>query len=333
MLRRAAATARRIIRRHSTPPQRADAVVVGAGLVGVSTASRLASAGLRVLCVTRHPPCSYTSAVSTECYRDFWPSMEMAALMSRSIDLMEATAQGGIGLTRRGYAYCARQPETLAKAVAECEDLGGVRHHATLAAYEPAPAGVLDAFEELPAGFDVLHGAAAREAFPCLSDDVVGVVHARRTGWVDSGRYAAELIARAKAAGVTFVAGRVDGIECEGGAVAGVRVDGRRVATSTMVNCAGPYLTHIHGMVSEMELPIVNEVHAKVVFRDVLKRVPRDAPMLISLDSTRVMEDDGLEDVFGTDVAAKLTGLAPAVRCRRPSSGLQLIGGTRLDAV
>ena len=139
MLRRAAATARRIGRRHSTPPQRADAVVVGAGLVGVSTASHLARAGLRVLCVTRHPPCSYTSAVSTECYRDFWPSREMASLMSRSIDLMEATAQGAsdaVGLTRRGYVYCARQPENLAKAVAECEDLGGVRHHATLDAVE-----------------------------------------------------------------------------------------------------------------------------------------------------------------------------------------------------
>ena len=138
MLRRAAAaTARRILRRHaSTPPQRADAVVVGAGLVGVCTAARLADAGLDTLCVTRHPPCSYTSAVSTECYRDFWPSREMADLMARSIDLMEATAQGGIGLTRRGYAYCARQPETLAKAVAECEDLGGVRHHATLDAVE-----------------------------------------------------------------------------------------------------------------------------------------------------------------------------------------------------
>ena len=67
MLRRAAAATARIGRRHaSTPPQRADAVVVGAGLVGVCTASRLASAGLRVICVTWHPPCSYTSAVSTE---------------------------------------------------------------------------------------------------------------------------------------------------------------------------------------------------------------------------------------------------------------------------
>ena len=321
MLRRAAAATARIGRRHaSTPPQRTDAIVVGAGLVGVCTASHLASAGLNTLCVTRHPPCSYTSAVSTECYRDFWPSREMADLMARSIDLMEATAQGGIGLTRRGYAYCARQPETLAKAVAECESLGNVRHHATLAAYEPSPAGVLDAFDALPAGFDVLHGAATREAFPCLSEDVVGVVHARRAGWVDSGRYAAEFVRRAKAAGVTFVAGRVDGVECEGGRVAGALVDGRRVATSTVVNCAGPYLKHIHGMVAAPELPVANEVHAKCIFRDALRTVPRDAPMLISLDSTRILEDEGLEDAFGADVAAKLTGVAPAVRVRRPSS-------------
>ena len=139
MLRRAAAATARGIRHASNPPQRADAVVVGAGLVGVCTAARLADAGLDTLCVTRHPPCSYTSAVSTECYRDFWPSREMADLMARSIDLMEATAQGAsdaVGMTRRGYVYCARQPETLAKAVAECEALGGVRHHATLDAVE-----------------------------------------------------------------------------------------------------------------------------------------------------------------------------------------------------
>ena len=320
MLRRAAAATARGIRHASTPPQHADAVVVGAGLVGVCTAARLAAAGLDTLCVTRHPPCSYTSAVSTECYRDFWPSREMADLMARSIDLMEETSQAGIGLTRRGYAYCARQPETLAKAVAECESLGNVRHHATLAAYEPASAGVLDAFDALPTGFDVLHGDAARQALPALADDVVGVVHARRAGWVDSGRYAAELVGRAKAAGVTFLAGRVDGVECAGGAVAGVLVDGRRVATSTLVNCAGPYLTHIHGMVSAEELPVANEVHAKCIFRDALRTVPRDAPMLISLDSTRILEDEGLEDAFGADVAAKLTGVAPAVRVRRPSS-------------
>ena len=67
-----------------------------------------------------------------------------------------------------------------------------------------------------------------------------------------------------------------------------------------------------------MELPVVNEVHGKVVFRDVLKRVPRDAPMLISLDSTRIMEDDGLEDAFGAATAAKLAGLAPAGVHLRP---------------
>lgn len=187
MLRRAAATARHI-RHASTTPHHVDAIVVGAGLVGVSTAFNLAAAGLRVLCVTQHPPCSYTSAVSTECYRDFWPSLEMSALTSRSIDLMEQTATGAsdsVGMTRRGYAYCARDPENLAKAVAECGQ--PVRHHTTLDAYQASPTGVLDAVDALPTGFDVLHGDAAREAFPALGEDVVGVLHARRAGWVDSG--------------------------------------------------------------------------------------------------------------------------------------------------
>ena len=70
-------------------------------------------------------------------------------------------------------------------------------------------------------------------------------------------------------------------------------------------------------------MPVANEVHAKCIFRDTLRAVPRNAPMLISLDSTRILEDDGLEDVFGADVAAKLTGVAPAVRpasFERPSA-------------
>ena len=196
----------------------------------------------------------------------------------------------------------------------------GARNLISTQAYEPSPSGGLnlDAVDALPTGFDVLHGAAAREAFPALSEDVVGVVHARRAGWVDSGRYADALVRRAKAAGVTFVAGRVDGVECEGGRVAGALVDGRLVKTSTVVNCAGPYLAHIHGMVSAPELPVANEVHAKCIFRDALGAVPRDAPMLISLDPTRIMDDDGLEDVFGVATAAKLAGLAPAGVHLRP---------------
>ena len=36
------------------------------------------------------PPLSYTSAMSTECYRDAWPSRPMRSLMSRSVDLFDA---------------------------------------------------------------------------------------------------------------------------------------------------------------------------------------------------------------------------------------------------
>lgn len=53
-----------------------DAVIAGAGLVGVATAHALASKHniRRVLLVDPKPPMSATSSVSTECYRDFWPT-------------------------------------------------------------------------------------------------------------------------------------------------------------------------------------------------------------------------------------------------------------------
>ncbi len=55
------------------PGASADAVVVGAGLAGVSAALYLAQMGLRrVLLVDERPPLQYTSARSTEGYRNFW---------------------------------------------------------------------------------------------------------------------------------------------------------------------------------------------------------------------------------------------------------------------
>ena len=108
-----AAAARAPHRRHASIATDA-AVVVGAGLVGVCTAARLADAGLDTLCVTRHPPCSRRPSRRNATATLAEP--RMAYLMSRSIDLMEDRA--GDRLTRRLRLLCA-QPETL-KAVAEC---------------------------------------------------------------------------------------------------------------------------------------------------------------------------------------------------------------------
>ena len=72
----------------------ADVVVCGAGTVGVSCAFQLSSKhGRSVLLVDERPPISYTSSMSTECYRNFWADSEpMTRFMNRSIELLEAHA-------------------------------------------------------------------------------------------------------------------------------------------------------------------------------------------------------------------------------------------------
>ena len=45
-----------------------------------------------ILLIDEHPPLSFTSDRSTECYRNWWSDPKMLALMNHSIDLMEELA-------------------------------------------------------------------------------------------------------------------------------------------------------------------------------------------------------------------------------------------------
>jgi glycine/D-amino acid oxidase-like deaminating enzyme len=79
---------------------RADVVICGAGIAGISAAYHLAARqGIKdVLLVDDRPPLTLTSDKSTEAYRNWWPGPDdaMVRLMNRSIDLLEELA-GGTG--------------------------------------------------------------------------------------------------------------------------------------------------------------------------------------------------------------------------------------------
>ena len=74
---------------HSRPLSSAaaggDVVVCGAGVVGVACAHYLAARGARVTLIDERPALSYTSALSTECYRNWWGAdPTMTAFMDRT---------------------------------------------------------------------------------------------------------------------------------------------------------------------------------------------------------------------------------------------------------
>jgi glycine/D-amino acid oxidase-like deaminating enzyme len=232
----------------------AGAVICGAGIAGVSAGYFLSVVqGVQdVVIVDPRPPLTLTSDKSTECYRNWWPDPSMAAFMDRSIDLLEEfTEESGdaFHLNRRGYLYLHSE------------------------------AGGMD-----PDGAEELSRAQVAREFPYLTDQVAGAVRVTRAGWFSAQQLGAWMLERAIENGTTLIRRQVTGVDPRGGRVAAVELDdGSTISTEVFVNSAGPMLEDVAALAGA-ELPVHNELHLKVAFKDVRGAIPRDAPMLIWAD-------------------------------------------------
>jgi glycine/D-amino acid oxidase-like deaminating enzyme len=285
---------------------KAEVVICGAGVIGAAVAYELAARrGVRdVVLVEQGEPLSLTSDKSTEAYRNWWPGPDdaMVRLMNRSIDLLEgiAAASGNaIMLNRRGYLYATGDAGRLAAFRAEAEAIsalgaGELRVHLVDdGAYAPHSA---HEWAGAPDGADLfLDPALIRRRFPYLGPNTVGVLHARRAGWLSGWQLGMWLLEQGRAHGVRLLRGRVAGVEQAGGRVTAVRVETpggeTRLATNTFVSAAGP-LQGAVGRMLGVELPLYNELHLKAAIEDRLGAVPRDAPMLIWNDPVRLPWSD-----------------------------------------
>lgn len=240
---------------------KAGAVVCGAGIAGVSAAFNLARAGVEdVVVVDPRPPLTLTSDKSTECYRNWWPNAPMAALMNRSIDLLEemAVESGDVfHLSRRGYLFVTADEDRLVRLAADAVAMGDL-------------------------GADLYPDShALRRQFPYVTENAVGGLHARRAGWFSAQQLGSWMLA---VSGVKVIRAAVTGVETVGGRVVGAVIEGTdKIDTPVLVNAAGPMLREVGGLVG-VDLPVYSEVHLKVGFRDHLGLFPRDAPMLIWSD-------------------------------------------------
>jgi|CXWL01.1.fsa_nt_gi glycine/D-amino acid oxidase-like deaminating enzyme len=321
-------------------PERAEVVICGAGVAGLSTAWQLAVChGVRdVLVVDELPPLSLTSDKSTECYRNWWPDASMVALINRSIDLLEqlAAASGNaFALNRNGYLYLTGDPQgatALATAAAAIARLGAGElrvHRGGAGGNPPYVAPTWDHWDPAAAAVDgadlFLDAGEIRRRFPGVSPDTRAALHARRCGWLSAQQLGMLWLEQAQAAGARLVRGRVVDVELAGGAVAAVNVataDGvSRVATATWVNAAGPYVGELAGWLG-VELPVFHELHRKVFFDDHRGVVPRESPLLIWNDPVTVdWRDDEREALAGDPAAAALLAEIPAGVHLRPEGG------------
>ncbi|MFV1961875.1 MAG: NAD(P)/FAD-dependent oxidoreductase, partial [Acidimicrobiia bacterium] len=287
--------------------RRANAVVVGAGIAGVSATFHLAARqGVDdVVMVDPRPPLTLTSDKSTECYRNWWPNEPMVGLMNRSIDLLEAMAEESsdvFGLSRRGYLFVTSDAERLRAMVDQARitsgfSAGPVRRH-------PGP----DPYADAADGVDILGPGDLREHFPYITDKAIGAVHVRRAGWFSAQQLGAWMVDQARAHGAELLSAEVTDIHVESGRVVGVSLsDGSSIGTETVIAATGPLSRPVASMAG-VDLPLYSELHLKVAFKDHLGAIPKGAPMIIWSDPQRIEWSDeereelgrmGREDVLG----------------------------------
>jgi glycine/D-amino acid oxidase-like deaminating enzyme len=268
----------------------ADAVVVGAGIAGVSTAYRLAvEHGMaRVLIVDPRPPLTLTSDKSTECYRNWWPSRPMVGLMNHSIDLIDEMSRNSgdaFGLNRRGYLFVTGEEprlETMARQAAVTSSFG--------------------------ADADILSRSDLLATHPYLTHEAVGGLRVNRAGWFSAQQLGAWMLGRARDHGVELVVDSVKALETTGGRISGVSLTGGEIIeTGSVVVAAGPMTPTVTRMAG-VDLPLLSELHLKVGFRDHLGVIPREAPMIIWADPQVIdwtpeeregLEAEGRQDLLG----------------------------------
>ncbi|MGQ4809139.1 D-amino acid dehydrogenase [Candidatus Entotheonellaceae bacterium PAL068K] len=274
----------------------AAVVICGAGYAGISAAYYLAIKRniTDIVIVDPQLPLTLTSNTGAEGYRNWWPDTTMMRFINRSIDLLEdAMLSSGhpTWLNRRGYVFLTAQPDEAERLRHQAQHVatlgaGAYREHPGPLPYQPASA--LD-FQNQPIGIDlVLDTDCIRHHYPFLRPDVLAMAHVRRAGFFDSWRFGHWMLAQAQARGVRLQQDRVAGLEVSGGRVQAVRLAaGACVETSAFVIAAGPYLKQVAQLLG-IDIPLVNEVHAKLTLRDVHGVVPRHVPFMIWNDPVKL---------------------------------------------
>jgi sarcosine oxidase, subunit beta len=287
---------------------KADVIICGAGIAGVSTAYQLAVwYGLRnIVIVDPLPPLTMTSDKSTECYRNWWPGPDnaMVCLMNRSIDIMEELhreAPGRLPMHRYGYLFATADPTCVETMIANAQEISRLgagplriyRNAPTDPEYIPVTGHDL---AKAPDGADLfLDQALIRKHFPYLMERTVAVLHARRCGWFAAQQFGMYMYEQAIAHGVQHIKGRVEAVDVAENRVKAVcvRINGelQEIKTEKFVIAAGPLQKEVSQMLG-VELPVVCEVHLKVMFNDPKRVVPRNMGLLIWNDSVTLPWSD-----------------------------------------
>ena len=214
----------------------ADAVVVGAGVVGASIAFHLAERGVKTVVLDREGPAAGSTARSGALIRAHYPTAHEADLAWESLtDYFEPWGErvgGGCGFTRTGFAYLVGEGNAEA-----------LRHNVAL----QRSVGV----ETTLVGPEELE-----DLDPALRTGGISIAAFEpRGGYADPAATAVGLLRAAEALGARFERRRVTALLERGGGIGGVQTSGGPLDAGAVVLAAGAWSVPLAEGVG-LELPI-----------------------------------------------------------------------------
>jgi glycine/D-amino acid oxidase-like deaminating enzyme len=203
-------------------PKRADAVVIGGGIVGVAAAYFLARKGISVALIEKGQIAGEQSSRNWGWCRQQNRDLRELPLMKEGIALWEALgcdAGRDLGFRRTGLVYVTKDPKELAT----------WENWVTKAA-------------PYQIGSRMLTGAEAREMTPGNEQDWIGGVFSSRDGRAEPGLAAPGLAEAARKLGATVHQNcAVRGIDTMAGRVSGVVTEAGRIETGAVLCAAGAW--------------------------------------------------------------------------------------------
>ena len=232
-----------------------DAIVIGAGIIGASTARELAAKGMRTLCLDRLPAASYGStANSCAIIRPYYSTVHGSAVAYESHFYWSewedfcgvADERGMARYNNCGCVIMKTRQNRFLKGILEVMDEIGCPYE------EMSPERVR---ERIPAISTACFGEPRRTDDPAfgqaLDREVAGAVHFPCGGYISDPQLAGHNVQRAaEAKGATFLFNRtVTAIRQSAGRVTGVTLDdGEAIDASVVVNVAGPHSSRVNAM-------------------------------------------------------------------------------------
>ena len=243
-----------------------DAVVIGGGIVGVSTAFWLSKSGLDVVLVEMRDGLStLTTPASAECFRAQFAEPAMAALAIPSLEMFEnfddiiGLPGYSISIKQQGYLFLTDDPETV----------GDLKENVE----QQHKLGVTDS--------EFLEREEIIARFPFISPSVLAATFRQRDGWLSCHETTQGFAKGCDAS--FFINTKTTGIQTDRKGICAVETNRGILQTRIVVNAAGPFAGEIGRMVNQ-DLPL-EPVRRQKVYITTTVDIPQSAPFTVDVNN------------------------------------------------